>query len=68
MVAGDGFRFGNIYGSYSANEEFNGLGIEIGIVEVSTLEEDKTAKTFSIAIKISHFIFALGYILNELNF
>lgn len=65
MVSGDGFRLGNFYGSYSANEEFNGLGFEIGFIEVPTLEEDKMADTFSIAIKISHFIFAIGWIIGE---
>ena len=65
MIACDGFRFGNLYGSYSANEEFNGLGFEIGIIEVPTIEGDKTATTFSVAIKISHFVFAVGYIFKE---
>jgi hypothetical protein len=65
MIAGDGFRFGNLYGSYSANEEFNGIGFEIGFIEVPTLEEDARADTFSVAIKISHFIFAIGWIIEE---
>ena len=47
MIGCDGFRFGNIYGSWSANEEFNGLGFEIGMIDVPTIEEDKIAKTFS---------------------
>ena len=65
MIGCDGFRLGNLYGSWSANEEFNGLGFEIGVIEVTTIEEDKRAITFSIALKISHFIFAIGYILKE---
>ena len=65
MIGCDGFRVGNFYGSWSANEEFNGLGFEIGVIDVPTIEGDKTAKTFSIALKISHFIFAIGYIFKE---
>lgn len=65
MIACDGFRIGNLYGSYSANEEFDGFGLEIGVIEVPNIEEDKRAKTFSLALKISHFIFAIGYIFKE---
>ena len=65
MIACDGFRIGNLYGSYSVNEEFDGFGLEIGVIEVPNIEEDKRAKTFSLALKISHFIFAIGYIFKE---
>ena len=65
MVASDGFRLGNLYGSFSANEGFNGLGFEIGFIDVPTIEEDKIADTFTIAVKISHFIFAIGWVIKE---
>ena len=60
-----GFRFGNFYGSYYADEGHNSLGIEIGIFDVPNLDESKIAHTFSIALTISHFIFAIGYIISE---
>lgn len=62
---GDGFRLGDLYGSYSVNDDFNGLGIEIGFIDVPNADEDKIAKTFSIAIKISNWIFAIGWIFRE---
>lgn len=62
---GDGFRFGDLYGSYSVNDDFNGLGFEIGFIDVPNMDEDKIAKTFSIAIKISNWIFAIGWIFSE---
>lgn len=60
----DGFRIGNFYGSYYASEEFNGIGLEIGVIDVPN-DEGATAHTFSIALKISHFVFAIGFILRE---
>lgn len=65
MIAGDGFRWGNFYGSYSASEDFNGIGFELGIMDVPSVDNTKIARTFSIAIKISHFIFAVGWIFGE---
>ena len=68
----DGFRLGNLYGSYYADETHSCIGLEIGFMDVPNYDDSVTAHTFSIAFKISHFIFAIGYILkefwNELNF
>ena len=61
----DGFRIRNFYGSYYASEEFNGIGLEMGIMDVPNNDDSVTAHTFSIAIKLSHFIFAIGFILRE---
>lgn len=60
----DGFRIWNFYGSYYASEEFNGIGLEIGVIDVPN-DDGATAHTFSIVLKISHFLFAIGYILRE---
>ena len=65
MIDGRGFRLGNFYGSYSVNEENNSIGIEIGLIDVPNLDESKIAHTFSIALTISHFIFAIGWIIDE---
>ena len=65
MEDGRGFRLGNLYGSYSANEGNNSIGIEIGFIDVPNLDESKIAHTFTIALTISHFIFAVGWIINE---
>ena len=65
MEDGSGFRFGNFYGSYSANEGNNSIGIEIGFIDVPNLDESKIAHTFTIALTISHFIFAIGWIIDE---
>lgn len=61
----NGFRWGNFFGSYSAGDEYSVIGFEIGIMDVPSMDETRRAQTFSIAIKISHFIFAIGYILKE---
>lgn len=61
----DGFRIGNLFGSYSSDEEHNCIGFEIGIMEVPSLDEVARAKTFAIVFKLSHFVFAIGYILKE---
>lgn len=61
----NGFRFGNLYGSYYADETHSCIGFEIGIIDVPNYDDSVTAHTFSIAIKLSHFIFALGWILSE---
>ena len=34
MIAGDGFRWGNFYGSYSASEDFDGIGFELGMMDI----------------------------------
>lgn len=62
---GDGFRLGDLYGSYSVNDNFNGFGFELGLMDVPNNDEDKIAKTFTIAIKISNWIFAIGWIFRE---
>lgn len=61
----DGFRIGSFYGSYSASESFSGIGFEMGMMDVPNNDDSVTAHTFSIAIKLSHFIFAIGFILRE---
>lgn len=61
----DGFRIGNFFGSYSSDEEHNSIGIEIGVIDVPSMDELARAKTFAIVFKLSHFVFALGYILKE---
>lgn len=61
----NGFRIGRLYGSYYAEQEHNCLGFEIGIIDVPNNDDSVTAHTFSIAVKISHFIFAIGWILKE---
>ncbi len=62
---GNGFRIGNLYGSYYADETHNTLGIEIGLIDVPNYDDTVIAHTFSLAIKISYFVFAIGYILEE---
>ena len=61
----DGFRIGNFFGSYSSDEGHNCIGLEIGIMEVPSIDEMTKAKTFAIVFKLSHFVFAIGYILKE---
>lgn len=61
----NGFRWGNFFGSYSAGDEYSVIGFEIGIMDVPSMDETCKAHTFSIAIKLSHFVFAIGYILKE---
>jgi hypothetical protein len=61
----NGFRYGNLYGSYYADESHSVLGFEMGIIDVPNYDDSVVAHTFSIAIKISHFIFAIGWILSE---
>ena len=65
MKDGSGFRLGNFYGAYSINERNNSIGIEIGFINVSILDESKIARTFTVALTISHFIFAIGWIIDE---
>lgn len=60
-----GFRKGNFFGSYSCAEEYNCIGFELGIMEVPSLDELVKAKTFAVVFRLSHFVFALGYILKE---
>ena len=68
----DGIRFGNFFCSYSSDEEHNCIGVEIGVMTVPSLDDSAQAKTFALVFKLSHFVFAIGYILkefwNELNF
>lgn len=61
---GNGFRWGNLYGSWWASNKFNGIGFEMGIIDIPTMDKSM-AHTFSIAVKLSYFIFAIGYIFKE---
>lgn len=63
---GNGFKYGNLYGSWCMEESINIIGVDIGIMNIPNAYGDKVAKTFTIAIKISHFCFAIGYIIKEL--
>lgn len=65
MRDSDGFNFGNFYGSYTIVEDFNGLGIEIGLMNLEDTDGMKMGKTFAINIKISHFIISIGYVIEE---
>ena len=59
----DGFRVGNIYGSYSTSGD-SILGFEIGFMNIENLDGG-TADTFTIATMIANFSFAIGIILKE---
>lgn len=65
MRESDGFNFGNFYGSYTIVEEFNGLGIEIGLMDLEDTDGLRIGKTFSIVFKVSHFMFSIGYVLED---
>ena len=65
MRDSDGFNFGNFYGSYTIVEDFNGLCIEIGLMNLEDTDGMKMGKTFAINIKISHFIISIGYVIEE---
>lgn len=65
MRDSDGFNFGNFYGSYTIVEDFNGLGIEIGLMNLEDTDGMKMGKTLAINIKISHFIISIGYVIEE---
>ena len=65
MRESDGFNFGNFYGSYTIVEDFNGLGLEIGLMDLEDTEGLRVGKTFSIVLKVSHFMFSIGYVIEE---
>lgn len=64
-MIGNGFRLGHLFGSYYADETHNCIGIEIGIIDAPNYDDSVTAHTFSVAVKLSHFIFAIGWVLSE---
>ena len=59
----NGFRWSCIYGSYSTDEDSK-LGLEIGFMNIENLNGG-SADTFTIAIMIANFNFAIGIILRE---
>lgn len=61
----NGFRLWRLYGSYTFTDGHNALGVEIGFTDVPDDEDNRIAHTFTIAIQISYFLFALGIILWE---
>ena len=65
MRESDGFNFGNFYGSYTVVEDFSGLGIEIGFMNLEDTDWLRIGKTFAINFKISHFILSIGYVIED---
>jgi hypothetical protein len=61
---GDGIQIGRLYASWVAEEHYNGIGFDIGFMDIEN-DDGSIADSFSISIKISHFVFAIGVILKE---
>lgn len=56
-----GFREGRFYASYGYVTDSNVIGIEIGSYDMLTTD-DNMCKTFSVVLKLSHFVLSFGFI------
>ena len=66
MIAGDGFRWGNFYGSYSASEDFDGIGFELGMMDVPSVDNKKSHAPFLLQLKY-HILYlqSVGFLVKD---